>query len=162
MIIIPFNIYLNTEVNMKTKIYTLLIVTGLLLAACAPAAVMEAEPVVAEQPTEAVVAPEPTAEPAPTAAPTEAGYGAEVSFSKDIWPVVEKFALPAHGGRGGVFLESYNDMLKYVVPGKPEESVLMDALNGTNGHPVMPPGNPFPQATIQLFYDWILQGAKNN
>ena len=75
MIIIPFNIYLNTEVNMKTKIYTLLIVTGLLLAACAPAAVMEAEPVVAEQPTEAVVAPEPTAEPAPTAAPTEAGYG---------------------------------------------------------------------------------------
>jgi hypothetical protein len=118
--------------------------------------------VFAEQPTEAVAAPEPTAEPAATAVPTEEVMAAEVSFSKDIWPVVQKFALPAHGGRGGVFLESYNDIMKYVVPGKPEESVLMDALTGTNGHPVMPPGNPFPQATIQLFYDWILQGAKNN
>jgi len=147
---------------MKTKIYTLLIVAGLFLAACAPAVVMETEPVVTEQPTEAVVAPEPTAEIAPTVAPTEEVMAAEVSFSKDIWPVVEKFALPTHGGRGGVFLESYDDIMKYVVPGKPEESVLMDALNGTNGHPVMPPGNPFPQATIQLFNDWILQGAKNN
>ena len=146
---------------MKTKIYSLLIVTGLLLGACAPKAVltpeaspeivMEAEPTAAQAPTVA-----------PAAAPTDAVMVAEVSFSKDIWPVVQQFALPAHGGRGGVFLESYNDILKYVVPGKPEESVLMDALSGTNGHPVMPPGNPFPKETIQLFYDWILQGAKNN
>lgn len=147
---------------MKIKFYSLLVLIGLFAAACAPAAVMKAEPVVAEEPVEAVVATEPTAEPAPTSAPTEAVMAAEVSFSRDIWPVVEKFAVPAHGGRGGVFLESYDDIMKYVVPGKPEESVLMDALKGTNGHPVMPPGNPFPQATIQLFYDWILQGAKDN
>ena len=37
---------------MKTKIYTLLIVTGLFLAACAPAAVMEAEPWSPETATE--------------------------------------------------------------------------------------------------------------
>jgi hypothetical protein len=160
MIIIPFIIDLNTEVNMKIKFYALLVLSGLLMAACAPAAVMEPEP----SPVVVVVEAKPTTAPAPTdtVAPTEEVMTADVSFSKDIWPVVEQFALPTHGGRGGVFLESYNDILKYVVPGKPEESVLMDALTGTNGHPVMPPGNPFPQATIQLFYDWILQGAKNN
>jgi len=142
---------------MKTKIFTLLFVGGLLLAACAPAAVIKPEPS-----PEIVMEVKPTTAPVPTAAPTEAVMTAEVSFSKDIWPVVQQFALPAHGGSGGVFLEKYEDIMKYVVPGKPEESVLMDALNGTNGHPVMPPGNPFPQATIQLFNDWILQGAKNN
>ncbi len=147
---------------MKTKISVLLIVVGLFLAACAPAAAVPIEPAVSELPTKDAAAPAPTTEAAPAAAPTEAVKAVEVSFSKDIWPIIEKFAVPAHGGRGGVFLESYNDIMKYVVPGKPEESVMMDALNGTNGHPVMPPGNPFPKETIQLFYDWILQGAKNN
>ncbi len=149
---------------MKIKFFTLLALTGLLVAACAPAVAVEAEPAPVEQAPAVVVeeatdvAVEPTATEAPAMEPAEA----EVSFSKDIWPVVEQFAVPAHGGKGGIFLESYADIMKYVVPGKPEESVLYDAITGTNGHPVMPPGNPFPAATIQLFYDWILQGAKNN
>jgi hypothetical protein len=146
---------------MKTKIYTLLIVGGLFLAACAPAPVMEAEPVVAEQPTEAVVAPEPTADSADAAAPTEAVMAAEVSFSKDIWPVIESFALKAHGGKGGVFLESYEDIMKYVVPGDPKASMLYKRLTA-DGVAQMPPSGPLPAETVQLFYDWIMQGAKNN
>lgn len=74
---------------MKTKFFALLILAGLFLAACAPAAVTVAEPspVVV---IEAVL----TTEPAPAAseAPTLEAAAAEVSFSKDIWPVIEKFA----------------------------------------------------------------------
>lgn len=86
-----------------------------------------------------------------------------VSFSKDIWPVIQQFALPAHGTemKGGVQLESYEDIMKYVEPGDPEASVLYKYLTG-NGVPVMPPSGKLPDATIQLFYDWIVQGALNN
>ena len=146
---------------MKTKLNILLIVGGLLLAACAPAAVMEAEPVVAEQASEAAMAPEPTAETAPSAMPNEAAMAPEVSFSRDIWPVIESFALKAHGGTGGVFLESYEDVMKYVVPGDPKASMLYKRLTA-DGVGQMPPSGPLPAETIQLFFDWIMQGAKNN
>lgn len=29
----------------------------------------------------------------------------EVSFSLDVWPILENYALAAHRGKGGVFLE---------------------------------------------------------
>ncbi len=51
-------------------------------------------------------------------------YDSEISFSSDIWPVIEKYTLNAHGGKGGVVLESYNDIMEYVTPGNPEESIL--------------------------------------
>ena len=138
-----------------------MVLTGMFIAACAPAAVMEAKPVVAEQPTETVVAAEPTAETVPTAAPTKEVMPSEVSFSKDIWPVIESFALKAHGGTGGVFLESYEDIMKYVVPGDPKASMLYKRLTA-DGVAQMPPTGPLPAETVQLFYEWIMQGAKNN
>ena len=87
--------------------------------------------------------------------------GSGVSFSKDIMPVLKQFATRAHGGTGGVFLENYNDVMQYVVPGKPEDSQIYKDITG-NGTLQMPPGNPLPKQTIQLFYDWIKQGAPNN
>jgi len=144
---------------MKTKFFSLLVLTGLFLAACAPAAVKQAEPAPA-----VVVEAAPTTVPVPAAtkAPAAEAIPAQVSYSKDIWPVIEKYALSAHGGKGGIFLESYSDIVKYVVAGNPEESMLYNSLIGAKGVPLMPPGNPLPSATIQLFYDWIKQGAKNN
>lgn len=87
----------------------------------------------------------------------------EISFTHDIVPVLQKFANPAHisAGRGGVFLSTYEDVIKYVVPGNPKESQLYRRLIG-DGVYVMPPSGKLPDETIQLFYDWILQGAKNN
>jgi hypothetical protein len=87
--------------------------------------------------------------------------GAGVSFRRDIMPVLEEFAARAHGGTGGVFLENYNDVMNYVVPGKPEESQLYKDITG-DGTIQMPPRNPLPKKTIQLFYDWIKEGALNN
>ncbi|MDO9545363.1 MAG: c-type cytochrome domain-containing protein [Pelolinea sp.] len=85
----------------------------------------------------------------------------EVSFSQDVWPILEKYAVTAHGGKGGVFLESYSDILGNVVPGDPETSLLYKALIG-DGMQQMPPGNPLPDEMIQMIYDWIKQGAKEN
>jgi len=85
----------------------------------------------------------------------------EVSFSLDVWPILEKYALTAHGGKGGVFLESYEDILSYVEPGNPENSLLYRALIG-EGMPQMPPGNPLPDEMILTIHNWIEQGAKEN
>lgn len=145
---------------MKMKIFSLLVTTGLLLAACAPAAASEPAPALVEQVTVEVVEAAPTAM-APAEVSTAKIAVDEVSFSKDIWPVIEKFALAAHGGKGGVFLESYADIMKYVVPGSPKESELYKRLTA-DGVPLMPPSGPLPAETVQFFYDWIMQGAKNN
>ena len=145
---------------MKNKLLILILLPGLVLAACTPATATEPAPavVVETAPSVEVKPTQPAATLAPTLEPTAAG----VSFSKDIWPVLEKFALSAHGGKGGIYLESYSDVMAYVVPGSPDESMLYNSLIGAKGVPLMPPGNPLPSATIQLFYDWIKQGAKDN
>ena len=140
----------------------LLICLILILSACAPTAVKNTTPAVVESTSFSSATNTPVAKVAPSATtPPQPSAVAEVSFSKDIWPVLEKFATAAHGGTGGVFIENYQDVMKYIVPGNPEKSQLYNELTG-NGYKQMPPGNPLPPATIQLFYDWIKQGAKNN
>jgi ABC-type phosphate transport system substrate-binding protein len=95
------------------------------------------------------------------AEPVVTAANGEVSFSQDIMPVLQKFAARAHGNNGGVNLQSYDNVMKVVVPGSPEKSMLYMSLTG-NGMPVMPPSGKLDDTTIQLFYDWIAQGAKNN
>lgn len=139
---------------MKSKVLSILVLGALFLAACAATPAKEGTtlPAVSSTATSAVQGTGDTSE-----------VAAEVSFSKDIWPVIQQFALPAHGteGKGGVFLENYDDIMKYVVPGDPAASELYKRLTG-DGVSVMPPSGKLPDATIQLFYDWIAQGAKNN
>lgn len=148
---------------MKTKIIfpVMFLILAFTLVACAPAAV----PPVAEAVTSAPAAAQPTNIPVqPTsmpAQPSAESAAAEISFSKDVWPIIEKYALVAHGGKGGVFLESYNDISKYIVAGKPEESMLYKALIG-DGLKRMPPDAPLPDDLIETIFTWILQGAKNN
>jgi len=140
----------------KIKLFPVLLIGAILVAACAPTAVEEQPaPPAVEEVTEAPAMEEETE--------SEEGATEEVSFSEDIWPIIDSQALPAHGGAGGVFLESYEDVMDYVEPGNPEDSLLYKALLGDE-HRLMPPppAEPFSEETIQLFYDWIAQGAKNN
>jgi hypothetical protein len=120
----------------------------------APAVEAATAPAVEQPAQESMGASEGTA-----AAPGD--VAATVSFSMDVWPILEKYALAAHGGKGGVFLESYDDILKYVTPGDPENSMLYKALIG-DGMKRMPPDAPLPDEMIQTIYDWIKQGALNN
>lgn len=147
---------------MKNKTFTLLIAGILFLSACAPAVVEEAPaPQVMEEAAPAEQAAPVEAVPSETSPVSPDIMQKEVSFSVDIWPVIEQFALNAHGGKGGVFLESYDDIMQYVVPGNPEESMLYKRLTG-DGVDVMPPSGKLPDETIQLFYTWIAQGAQDN
>ena len=84
-----------------------------------------------------------------------------ISFSADVWPIIEMYALNAHGGNGGIFLENFSDILAQVIPGDPEGSTLYKALVG-DGIPQMPPGNPLSDDLIQTIYGWIEQGALDN
>jgi len=142
---------------MKNKFLLVFIINLMLLVSCAPVTKVETVTEQIEQDEtsqllEGIITEEQL---------DETEVAVEVSFSGDIWPVIKEFALEAHGGKGGVFLESYEDIIKYVVPGDPEGSRLYQTLTG-NGAPQMPPSGPLPAETIQLFYDWIQQGAKNN
>ncbi|MGV8026569.1 MAG: hypothetical protein AB2L18_08435 [Anaerolineaceae bacterium] len=139
---------------MKNKVLFILVLGAFLLAACGTTPTKEATTLPAVSSTSTTDVLETSG---------SSMVVAEVSFSKDIWPVIQQFALPAHSteGKGGIFLESYDDIMKYVIPGDPASSVLYQYLIG-DGVPVMPPTGKLPDATIQLFYDWITQGAKNN
>ena len=149
---------------MKSKSLIVMLAAMLLIAACAPAAPAD-EPVLAEEEMMAESAPETEMEADEAANTTEMDSAedmtAEVSFSQDVWPIIEEYALAAHGGKGGVFLESYADIMKYVTPGDPENSMLYKALIG-DGVKQMPPDAPLPDEMIQTIYDWIKQGAKDN
>ena len=150
---------------MKIKFLPVLLLATIFIATCAPAAVeVQQAPPAAEEAAQPSV--DEVAEPSEMEVEeteTDESMVEEVSFSEDIWPIIESEALPAHGGAGGVFLESYEDVMDYVVPGNPEDSLLYKALIGDE-HRLMPPppAEPFSEETIQLFYDWIAQGAKNN
>jgi hypothetical protein len=154
---------------MKLRILTISIISTLLIASCATAVVEEAPagPVVEEgtgpavEDSDANIEKVDDPETMEDESTTDSLDTGEVSFSTDIWPIIEAEALSAHGGSGGVFLESYEDIMKYVVPEKPEESQLYKALIG-DGHRLMPPNGPLPDEQIQLFFDWISQGAKDN
>ena len=149
---------------MKYRLFLLAITGVLLIAACSPTTSGIEEPAakaVVETPD--IEVDETSSEEVELAldTPTIDDDMVQVSFSQDVWPILEKYALAAHGGKGGIFLESYADILNYVEPGNPEGSLLYRALIG-DGMQQMPPGNPLPDELIQTIYNWIEQGAKEN
>jgi len=148
---------------MNKKNISIFVISLFLIAACAPVSqVEEAVPDVA--PESSQVMEEQEAEAGEMEAEVELEQSTDsdqISFSKDIWPILEENALTTHGGKGGVFLESYEDIMNYVEPGDPGNSLLNKALTA-DGMQQMPPSGALPDEIIQLFYDWIDQGAKNN
>lgn len=147
---------------MKTKTLLMVVIGAMVFVACASPAPV-AETVMEEVVPANEMAPAEEADSIVSetqAAPAEEAM-VVVSFSQDVWPILEKYAVAAHGGKGGVFLENYEDISKVVVAGDPENSMLYKALIG-DGVKRMPPDAPLPDAMIQTIYNWIKQGALNN
>lgn len=146
---------------MKIKTLSWILFATMLIAACSssPNGADTSVPIVEQQTATVVNGNQENA----AGSSNDSSMATEVSFSQDIFPVIQQFALPAHGQqqRGGVSLASYEDIMQHVVPGDPAASELYKRLTG-DGVPVMPPSGKLPDETIQLFYDWIAQGAKNN
>ena len=90
-----------------------------------------------------------------------------ISFQYEILPMlVSNCAFSgchdAITAEDGIVLDSYNNILKEVTPGKPNDSELYESITD-NGDDIMPPP-PYPPLSnqqIALIRDWINQGAQN-
>lgn len=96
---------------------------------------------------------------------------ADISFRRDLAPILVRRCQGCHSNRkteGRYAVHTFASLLKpgesgnpSIVPGKPDESYLLEKLLETDEGLRMPQEDDALSATeIQLFRDWILQGAK--
>jgi hypothetical protein len=88
-------------------------------------------------------------------------------FDTRVAPILTKRCLPCHNEElknGGISFFDRESLLKggqrgpAVVPGKPEQSVLVQALHHA-GELQMPPGPKLPAKEIKVLTEWIRDGA---
>lgn len=91
-----------------------------------------------------------------------------VSYALDIQPVLTQDCIVCHGGAGGLSVDTYAGLMAggnsgaVVVPGDPDQSRLIQRLEGTI-QPTMPLNAPeLTTAEIDRIRQWILEGALNN
>src|SRR5215471_8329550 len=92
-------------------------------------------------------------------------------FEQNIRPVLAGNCYGCHSSKlekpmGGLLLDSRAGMLKggksgvpAIVPGKPEESLMLGAVLGNNKDLRMPPGTPLEQRDLDHLAEWIKMGA---
>ncbi|MCS7024113.1 MAG: DUF1553 domain-containing protein [Bryobacteraceae bacterium] len=91
-------------------------------------------------------------------------------FEKHVRPLLAEKCMGCHGGgnspaMSGLRLDSRESILKggsrgpAIVSGKPEESLLIQAVRHTAGSLKMPPGKKLSDAEIAALMNWIQQGA---
>jgi hypothetical protein len=102
----------------------------------------------------------------------------EVSFSKNVQPILLDYCVSCHspGGKGyiksGLDLTSYQGLMKgtkfgkVVIPGNSQDSTFTKLLTGTNNGLKMPMGlnstGTLAHQYILVLRKWVNQGAKNN
>ncbi|TXT22924.1 MAG: hypothetical protein FD138_3342, partial [Planctomycetota bacterium] len=93
----------------------------------------------------------------------------EAFFEKKIRPVLAETCFRCHGGQktsGKLRVDSADALSKggesgsAVVPGQPDESLLLKAIRREDGVSAMPPDKPLPREVIADFTAWIKAGAK--
>lgn len=97
-----------------------------------------------------------------------AGAGAdEKFFDQKVAPILTKRCLPCHNqqlNNGNVSFLDRESLLNggtrgpAVVPGKPERSLMIQALRH-EGELQMPPGLPLPRKETQILTEWVRRGA---
>ncbi|NQV23527.1 MAG: DUF1553 domain-containing protein [Rhodopirellula sp.] len=107
---------------------------------------------------------------AAVASESKHGEQGDVDYYKEVRPLLEKRCSSCHqGGKasGGLRIDDHESMLKggeseepAVVPGKIDESTLIDRITSTDESVVMPPkGDPLSNDEIALLKRWIAGGA---
>lgn len=100
----------------------------------------------------------------------------EVSFSKDVMPILQASCLECHkaGGEGqvktGLQLDSYDNLMKgtrfgaVVKPGSGLSSPFNQVVEGRVDASIRMPhgGKQMPPAQTETLRNWVDQGAKNN
>ena len=107
------------------------------------------------------------AEPEPTPEPTEV----VLSFSANVFPILESRCIDCHGTDGGWDSSTYELLMTtgdngpVVMPGDVDASLLAQKLLGTHAEGDLmppPPFRPLQEELIQLILDWIAAGALDN
>lgn len=108
--------------------------------------------------------------------PTSAFAAQQVSFSLDVFPIIDSRCVTCHhpGGPGyeasGLDLRTYEGLMKgtkhgkIIVPRDPLTSNLMVLIEGRADPSIRMPHNerPLLKQQIEILRDWVIQGAKNN
>ena len=144
--------------------------TGGHTAAGTPAPAKTATRTAASLPTSVPThAPGETALPGQSPADSVPASPAEVSFVRDVLPILQSSCAACHGAGmalGNVNVSSYQAMMAarpkgpVVIPGDPENSLLAPVLHGKPMQ--MPPGSAMADAKIQTVEKWIKDGALDN
>ena len=94
-------------------------------------------------------------------------FGKTIEFDRDIRPILSDKCIYCHGPdeqhrEADLRLDLQEDAFHVIVPGKPEQSELVARIRSKNDD-IMPPIDSHKElssAEIQLFTDWIQQGAE--
>jgi hypothetical protein len=111
-------------------------------------------------------------QPAPTDAASEPApdesSGTSVSFSADVFPILDSRCINCHGGdriEGELIMRSYDDLMaggesgQVIVPGDAANSILVKLVTDKK----MPKRGPkLTPIQVQTITDWVNQGAQNN
>ena len=105
---------------------------------------------------------------APTPASSTTGPQSADHFEAKIRPLLAAncFACHAESAMAGLRVDSREALLRggetgpAIVPGRPDASALINAINHADGFPKMPRGRAkLPQADIDLLVEWVRAGA---
>lgn len=103
----------------------------------------------------------------------ESAETVKVSYDKQIRPIFQEHCQGCHqpaNARGKYVMTDFTRMLKggdtgleAIVPGKPDDSYLIDEITPVDGDAEMPKGKaPLHETEIALIRRWIEQGAEND
>lgn len=88
---------------------------------------------------------------------------AQVSFKRDVAPIIADHCLNCHNANrkaGDFNASTFALFAEQIVPGKPDDSHLLNLVTGKE-QPRMPRGNAgFPREAVDIWTAWIKQGAK--
>jgi WD40 repeat protein len=103
-----------------------------------------------------------------------AGEQSDVSFQSDIAPILSQHCYGCHQGAkqlGSYRMTDFDSLIAggeseraAIVPGKPDESYLIELITPVDGHAEMPdePFQPLQGEQVELIRRWVAQGAKND
>ena len=85
-----------------------------------------------------------------------------VDFASSVHPILAGRCAPCHSGdkpQAGFSVASRESILRAIIPGKPDDSLLIRKVSGTAGNRMPPTGGNLTEAQITLLRDWISDGA---
>ena len=84
----------------------------------------------------------------------------------DVSPIFNSSCIGCHGGSGGLYLDTYANIVQggnhgaVIITGLADSSLIVQALEGTTTLiPQMPLGGSLPPDSIQVIRQWIDDGA---